>query len=541
MKLSFLGGAREVTGSCYLLELNGKKCLIDCGMSQGPDIYEKQTLQVNPSTISAVFLTHAHIDHSGLLPMLFKNGYKGKVYTTKPTKALAQIMLEDSAHIQESEAEWRNRKAKRSGGVSYKPIYTAEDVARMNSKGYKAVDYGQPIEVFKGLTATFYDAGHLLGSSTILLECTEGNTTKKVVFSGDIGNKRKPILRDPTLLTEADYVVCESTYGDRDGEPSCDQVGILADIIQRTLDRGGNVIIPSFAVGRMQEILFYLREIKEKGLVKGHKSFPVYVDSPLAVKATRIFQRRYDCFDRETTELINKGINPISFDNLICTESVEESKAINADTVPKVILSASGMCEAGRIRHHLKYNLWRAESTVVFVGYQVEGTLGRILLDGVEWVNLFGERVAVRSEIIKLPQTSSHADRKGLINWISAYNPKPSRVFVTHGEEKVAIGFADLLVKTYAINAVAPMHSSSWDLLRNECIDEGKPKKGKSGENINDDGNKYPKSGMFVRLEQAGKALMQVIEENRGGTNYDLRRFSEELEKLCERWKREDE
>lgn len=540
MKLSFLGAAREVTGSCYLLELNGKKCLIDCGMAQGPDIYENQSIPVNPATISAIFLTHAHIDHSGLLPMLFQNGYKGKVYTTKPTKALAQIMLEDSAHIQESEAEWRNRKAKRSGGEKYNPLYTAEDVVKMNAKGYKALEYGQTTEIFKGLTATFYDAGHLLGSSSILLECTEGGTTKKIVFSGDIGNVNKPILRDPTYLTEADYVITESTYGDRDGEPSCDQVGILADIIQRTLDRGGNVIIPSFAIGRLQEMLFYLREIKEKRLIQGHPHFPVYVDSPLAVKATRIFQRRFDCFDEETTELINRGINPIAFEDLICTESVEESKAINTDPVPKIILSASGMCEAGRIRHHLKYNLWRPESTVVFVGYQVEGTLGRILLDGAESVNLFGEKITVRSEIVKLPQTSSHADKSGLIKWIKSYDPKPSRVFVTHGEESVAVGYADLLVKEHGINGVAPMYSSVWDLSTNECIEEGKPKREKRKGKAEVKDNQYPKSGMFVRLEQAGRELIKVIEENRGGTNYDLKRFSEELEKLCKRWKRED-
>lgn len=539
MKLTFLGAAREVTGSCYLLEVNGKRCLIECGMAQGPDIYENQYVPVNPSTISAIFLTHAHIDHSGLLPMLFKNGYKGKVYTTKPTKALAQIMLEDSAHIQESEAEWRNRKAKRSGAGAYKPLYTAEDVVKMNAKGYKAVEYCQPIEVFKGLIATFYDAGHLLGSSSILLECTEGQTTKRIVFSGDIGNVNKPILRDPTLLTSADYVITESTYGDRDGEPSCDQVATLASIIQRTLDRGGNVIIPSFAIGRLQEMLYYLREIKERGLVKGHPHFPVYVDSPLAVKATRIFQRKYDCFDAETTEIINRGVNPIAFDDLICTESVEESKGINTDPIPKIILSASGMCEAGRIRHHLKYNLWRPESTVVFVGYQVEGTLGRILLDGIDSVNLFGEKIAVRSEIVKLPQTSSHADKSGLIRWIKSYQPKPIRVFVTHGEESVAVGYAKTLKEDYAIDAVAPMYNAVWNLSTNECIDEGKIKREKRKERVNSE-EQYPKSGMYVRLEQAGKELIKVIEENRGGTNYDLKRFSEELEKLCKRWKRED-
>ncbi|MBQ7652852.1 MAG: MBL fold metallo-hydrolase [Clostridia bacterium] len=534
MRLNVYGAAREVTGSCYMLEVGGKNILVDCGMVQGPDIYEEQKLAVSASSVHCMLLTHAHIDHSGLIPLLVRNGFKGKIYMTRPTRDLACLMLKDSAHIQESEADWRNRKAKRTGAAPYSPIYNSNDVLAA-IKQFKACDYETEYELFKGVRVRFYDAGHLLGSSSIYVEAEENGEKRRIVFSGDIGNKHKPILRDPTYLTQADYVLTESTYGDRRHGAECDHVKELADIIQRTLDRGGNVVIPSFAVGRMQEMLFYLRQIKDRKLILDHNDFPVYVDSPLAVEATKLFSKKYDCFQTDMLEYFEKGINPLSFSGLKLAVKVEDSKAINNDPTPKVILSASGMCEAGRIRHHLKYNLWKKESSVVFVGYQVEGTLGRALLDGAREVNLFGETVMVEAEICKLNATSSHADVDGLMEWISAYSPKPRRVFVTHGEESVAKSYAEKLVSELGINAVAPKYKSTWDLINDLCIDEGFDKKEKKEEK-----SEYPKSQAYKRLELAGKELVEVIKENQGGTNYDLKRFADELEKLCKRWKRED-
>jgi len=535
MKLTFLGAAREVTGSCYLLEVDGKSVLIDCGMVQGPDIYEEQKLSVNPSQIQCMLLTHAHIDHSGLIPMLVKNGFKGKIYMTRPTRDLACLMLKDSAHIQESEADWRNRKAKRAGLPLYEPLYNSNDVLA-SIKQFKACDYYVEYELFKGVKVRFNDAGHLLGSSCIELFLREDGEERKLVFSGDLGNKNKPILRDPDIITKADYVVTESTYGDRVHEKESDHVSELAKIIQRTLDRGGNVVIPSFAVGRMQEMLYFIREIKERRLVERHGDFPVYVDSPLAVEATKVFSKKYDCFDQKMQEILDSGINPLVFNGLKLAVKVEDSKAINNDPTPKVILSASGMCEAGRIRHHLKYNLWRKESTVVFVGYQVAGTLGRALLDGAKEVNIFGEEIKVGAEIVKLNATSSHADSVGLIEWISSYDPKPKRVFVTHGDADVSVFYANRLVTEFSQNAIAPKYKCSWDLINDICIDEGTDKKEAKPQKS----SPYPKSQAFARLEIAGKSLMNVIAQNQGGTNYDLKRFAEEVEKLCKRWKREE-
>lgn len=534
MKLTFYGATREVTGSCYLLEANGKNILIDCGMVQGPDMYEEQHLSFVASKIHAVLLTHAHIDHSGLLPLLAKNNFKGKIYATRPTRDLACIMLKDSAHIQESEAEWRNKRAKRAGIKHYQPIYTGKDVLNSN-KLFKGCDYDIEYEIYKGITIKFIDAGHLLGSASIQIKATENGEQRTVVFSGDIGNVNKPILRSPQTFSNADYVIMESTYGDRLHEAECDHVRELASIIQETFDKGGNVVIPSFAVGRMQEMLYYLREIKEKKLIVGHNNFPVYVDSPLAVEATKLFNKRYDCFGEEMTAMLEKGINPINFDDIHLAVSVEDSKAINYNTTPKVILSASGMCEAGRIRHHLKYNLWRKDSTIVFVGYQVTGTLGRMILDGAKTVNLLGETICVEASIRKLTSTSSHADLNGLLDWIGAYENKPKHVFVTHGDETSALSFANMLSQKGYV-AVAPEFCEVWDLISNECIKKGSPRKPKNNSKLTDDG--YPKSAMYLRLEQAGRTLSAVIRENQGGTNFDLGNFAEEIEKLIEKYRR---
>ena len=370
MKITFLGANHEVTGSCTLIEAAGQRFLIDCGMEQGKDVYENQPIPVAPGEIDWVLATHAHIDHTGMLPLLVRNGFRGKIYATKPTVELCGIMLRDSAHIQEFEAEWKNRKGQRSGAEPVEPMYTVQD-AEAAMKLFVGKAYEQRFQLAPGIEARFVDVGHLLGSASIELWITEGETTTKLVFSGDIGNLDQPIIKDPAYIKEADYAFMESTYGDRSHGPKPDYVSELTKILQRTFDRGGNVVIPSFAVGRTQEMLYFIREIKEKGLVKGHGNFPVYIDSPLAIEATRIFKDTDpDCFDADTRALLEKGIDPITFPGLRVTVTSDESRMINADRVPKVILSASGMCEAGRIRHHLKHNLWRPECTILFVGYQ---------------------------------------------------------------------------------------------------------------------------------------------------------------------------
>ena len=390
MKIQFLGATHEVTGSCTLLEVAGRSYLVDCGMEQGADIFENVPIPVNPGTIEAVFLTHAHIDHSGMLPKLYKDGFRGEIYSTRETANLCNIMLRDSAHIQESEAEWQNRKAKRSGGETYVPLYTMAD-AEQTLRQFAPYPYGVETRICEGIAVKFLDAGHLLGSASIYFTIEEAGEKRTLLCSGDLGNVNRPLIRDPQMPENADYVVIESTYGDRLQGPRPDYLGQLTAILQDTFDRGGNVVIPSFAIGRTQELLYLLRTIKEQNLIRGHENFPVYVDSPLAVEATKI----YSCgltgyYDKETLTLLNQGIDPIIFPDLKLSVTSDESKLINADKIPKVILSASGMCEAGRIRHHLKHNLWRSDSTVLFVGYQSNGTIGRKLVDGASSVRFFG-------------------------------------------------------------------------------------------------------------------------------------------------------
>ena len=431
MKLTFIGAAHEVTGSCTLLEACGKRILIDCGMEQGEDIYENCELPVSPADVDAICLTHAHIDHSGLIPAMAAKGFSGPVYATEAARQLCSIMLLDSAHIQESEAEWRNRKAQRAGEDPYVPLYTAADAMQAISL-FHPYDYGHPVDIFDGITICFSDAGHLLGSASILFTITEGGETRTVLFSGDLGNIDRPLIRDPEKPPYADYVVIESTYGDRIHGIRPDYVSQLTEILQETLDRGGNLVIPSFAIGRTQEMLYLIRIIKERSLIQGHDDFPVYVDSPLAVEATKIYQNDlFSYYDQETLDLLAQGINPISFPGLKLSITSEESKMINFDPAPKVILSASGMCEAGRIRHHLKHNLWREDSTVLFVGYQAEGTLGRKLINGADSVKLFGEQIQVQCRIASLAGISGHADRDMLLGWLGSVTPAPKQVYLS--------------------------------------------------------------------------------------------------------------
>ena len=411
MKLMFIGADHEVTGSCHYVEACGKRFLVDYGMEQGKNVYENAELPVNPSEIDFVLLTHAHIDHSGLLPLLYANGFRGSVIATKATKDLCDIMLRDSAHIQEFEAEWKNRKARRSGKPEEPPLYTMDDAVSVMEQ-FKGCQYNEKLEVSRGISVRFTDIGHLLGSASIEVWLTEADTQKKIVFSGDIGNNNQPLIKDPHYTESADYVVMESTYGDRFHESHPDYVGELAGLIQKTFDRGGNVVIPSFAVGRTQELLYYIRQIKEERRVKNHGDFAVYVDSPLAVEATNVFQENiHDTFDEDAMALINQGINPITFSNLKLSITSNDSKAINFDEERKVIISASGMCEAGRIRHHLKHNLWKPENTIVFVGYQAYGTLGRALVEGAKEVRLFGETIKVEADVVRLEGMSGHADK----------------------------------------------------------------------------------------------------------------------------------
>lgn len=437
MKLMFIGADHEVTGSCHYVEACGKRFVVDYGMEQGVNIYENAELPVSAAKLDFVLLTHAHIDHSGMLPLLYARGFRGPIYATKATTDLCQIMLRDSAHIQEFEAEWRNRKAKRSGKPEIIPVYTMEDAVNVMDQ-FIPCSYKDRTEVCKGIEIRFTDIGHLLGSASIEVWLNEENVQKKLVFSGDIGNTNQPLIKDPHYTDEADYVIMESTYGDRFHEKHPNYVDELAEVIQRTFDRKGNVVIPSFAVGRTQELLYYIRQIKSEELVKNHGDFKVIVDSPLAVEATQIFNKDVEeTYDEDAMELVRRGINPITFSNLQLSVSTEESKAINFDEEPKVIISASGMCDAGRVRHHLKHNLWDPKNTIVFVGYQAYGTLGRALVEGAKEVKLFGETIKVQAEILRLEGISGHADKKGLIRWIREFEKQPEMVFVVHGEDKV--------------------------------------------------------------------------------------------------------
>lgn len=538
MKLTFLGATHEVTGSCFYLEAGGKKILIDCGMEQGPDEYENQEIPVAASEIDMVLLTHAHIDHSGRLPLLYQLGFRGAIHATEATRDLCNIMLKDSAHIQMFEAEWKNRKGKRAGREAVAPLYDMEDALGAISclAGHP---YHEKTELAPGIVIRFVDAGHLLGSSSIEVWVTEEDCERKLVFSGDIGNDNQPLIRDPEYLKEADYVVMESTYGDRSHGEKPDYVKELSEIIQETFDRGGNLVIPSFAVGRTQEMLYFIRKIKEDRMIRGHESFEVYVDSPLAVEATHIFMKhQYDDFDEEALELIGRGINPITFQGLKTTVSSEESKLINLDNRPKVILSASGMCEAGRIKHHLKHNLWRPESTVLFVGYQACGTLGRILVEGAERVKIFGEEIEVRAEIRRMSGMSSHADQDGLVRWIRSFEEKPKKVFIVHGEDRVCDSFAHRLREEYGFDTMAPYSGTVYDLKDNVCVDEGKPVRvTRTAVSIS-----TPKqargNSVYARLWAAGQRLLTVIRHNEGGANKDLAKLTGQINSLCDKWDR---
>lgn len=530
MILQFVGADHQVTGSAHYVECNGKRFLVDYGMEQGSITYESKGLPCNEADLDFVLLTHAHVDHSGMLPLLYARGFRGKVYTTFATRDLCAIMLRDCAHIQLQEAEWKSRKKKRTDSMSeeVKPLYTMEDADGI-IKLLVPCSYGKIIELAEGVKARFTDVGHLLGSASIEVFLTEDGVHKKVVFSGDIGNKNQPLIKNPTYTEEADYVVMESTYGDRLHEKAkTNSIEDLAQIIEEALNAGGNVVIPSFAVGRTQELLYFIKQIKEKGLVR-YKDFPVYMDSPLAVDATEIFEKNVsECFDEEALKLAASGKNPLVFPGLNLAITSEESKAINFDDEPKVIISASGMCEAGRIRHHLKHNLWRPECTILFVGYQALGTLGRALLEGANEVKLFGEPISVRAKIMTLPGLSGHADKDGLIEWVSAFKKKPEKVFVVHGDDMCVEVFAEYLNRAMGISAYAPYSGTVFNLITGAIEYEASGvKKTKKLQGISD---------AFARLLAAGQRLLAVINKNKEHANKDLAKFTSQINALADKW-----
>lgn len=532
MKLSFFGADQCVTGSCHCIEANGKKILIDCGLQQGRDEIDNAEFPFSPGSVDYVLVTHVHIDHSGRIPLLVKQGFQGRILTTRLTGDLMKIMLLDSAHIQEQDAEWKNRKGERAGAPHVEPLYTIEDAQRVN-EFLTTCEYGQTVDLCRGVKVRFVDAGHLLGSASIIMDITENNIDKRIVFSGDLGNINQPIIRDPTHIYGADYVVMESTYGDRNHDAVWSYTADFAQIIDETMAKGGNVVIPSFAVGRTQELLYFIRQIKDQKMVRSNPDFPVYIDSPLAREATQIFAGDlHGYLDEDALKLVADGTHMFNFPNLRMTSSVEESKALNEDGIPKVIISASGMCDAGRIRHHLKHNLWRPECSVVFVGYQGEGTLGRYLLDGATSVKMFGEVIAVKAKIVNYTGLSSHADRDHLISWISDFKePKPQHVFVVHGDREVAPYFAKTIAGL-GFEAHAPQYTETYDLgtctqLAKGYLPERKVK------TFHGQAKSTP---AYERLVAVGQLVVEAIKRSKGRDNKSLANFADQLRKLLEKW-----
>jgi len=530
MELTFYGAAREVTGSCYCIRAGGVRFLVDCGLQQGRDVKDSQGLPFNACDIDFVILTHAHIDHSGRLPLLVKEGFNGKIYAIKATCDLLSIMLRDSAQIQEMDAKWENKKGIRAGKNKVEPLYTMAD-AEKTLKYLVPCEYGKMEQLSDSVKFNFVDAGHILGSSSVEVFLSEKTTSKKIVFSGDIGNTDQPIIRDPRYIEEADYVVMEATYGDRNHEKTSSSISVLADILDKTLSGGGNVIIPSFAVGRTQGVLYLLREIKGKRLVPS-PGFPVYVDSPLASEATKLYEDDLILYgDRQTKDILEKGHNPISFPDLSFTDSTEESIALNHDPVPKVIISSSGMCEGGRIKHHLKHNLWRKECSVVFVGYQACDTLGRMLLDGAEKVTIYGEEIAVRAAIYNFTGLSAHADKDGLLKWINNFSKKPEKVFVIHVEDSVSEKFVGTLNGS-GFSADAPLYMSTYDLSSGMLAVPGIEIEKKALYTEKPGGV----SPACDKLIGAHEQLARIIHNKRGASNKDLERFAEDIIKLNKTW-----
>ena len=476
MKITFLGATKTVTGSNFLVEGAGKKFLVDCGMYQGSaaDEYENEApFLYNIQEIDFMLLTHAHIDHSGRIPKLYNEGFRKPVIATKATCDLCSIMLPDSGHIQEMEAEWKNKKRERRGEKPIPPLYTAEDAAK-SIEIFKPVQYNEIVDIDENIKARFNDAGHMLGSAIIEVWITENGKQEKVVFTGDLGNNDIPLLSPPTMISDADYLIMESTYGDRLHMRNDDKATIFLDVVYETLEKGGTVVIPSFAVGRTQEILYELNRIKaeshDEEFQKKYKrlmSIPVYVDSPLAISATEVFKENMNLFNEETQAIINEGDNPLDFSGLKFTRTAEESKALNESQESSIIISASGMCEVGRIKHHLKHHLWEPNSTILFVGYQAPGTLGRKIVEGAKTVKIFGEEIAVNARIEYIEGYSGHADQEWLMNFVYSFTTPPKHIFLVHGEPEGQRVLKEKLEENTQIPITIPEFAECYELKDN--------------------------------------------------------------------------
>ena len=473
MKITFLGATKIVTGSSFLVEAAGKKFLVDCGLYQGKAELEEQNYRefdYNPAEIDFMLLTHAHIDHSGRIPKLYNDGFKGPIYAHKATCDLCQIMLPDSGHIQEMEAEWKNKKRIRKGQPTRGPLYTAEDALKC-MEIFVPVKYDEIIQVSENIYVRFNDAGHMLGSSTIEIWAKEDGKETKAVFSGDLGNNDIPLLSEPTMIDNCDYLVMESTYGSRLHIRNDQKAELFLKIVSETIDNGGTVVIPSFAVGRTQEILYEINKIKEnrndEEFLREYRTLmkvPVYVDSPLAISATQVFKENMDLFEDEVKEEMERGNNPLEFPGLKFTQTAEESKALNESDEPAIIISASGMCDVGRIKHHLKHNIWNPKSTILFVGYQAPGTLGYEIVNGAKKVTIFGEEFAVNARIEYIEGYSGHADQEWLMNFVYSFYNKPKHIFLVHGEEESQEVLRNKILENTGIGVTIPEYGETYQL-----------------------------------------------------------------------------
>jgi len=530
MKVEFLGGVRTVTGSATLLEKGSLKWLVDCGMFQGNKENEERNWDLHPyhaRNLSFVLLTHAHIDHSGLIPKLVKEGFRGRVICTQATLDLCEVMLQDSGHIQEMEAEWENRKGRRAGKREAIPLYTMKDAEKC-LRSFKAVNYGEIIQVADGVKVRFQDAGHILGSAIVEIWVEEGGEEKKLIFSGDLGNSDQPLIRDPSIIEKGDFLWLESTYGDRLHKTRGETVQELLKIIQEAIAHQAKVVIPAFAVERTQNIIYTLGQFIRKGAIP---PIPIYIDSPLAISATEIFKRNSDCFDQETKALLSGGENPLDIPGIVYTKTTEESKAINEDPRPGIIVSASGMCDSGRIKHHLKHHLWREASHIVIIGYQAEGTIGRRIVDGAKRVRLFGEEIAVKAHIHTLGGFSAHADQKGLLDWFSHLHHPGLEVFVNHGEEKISMKLAQLLRDQFKVQTTVPQWREKKVLfgLEERAMPEEIKKEFPPEESL---------TTLLNHLDRTYKRLRRKLrrEKKRGEGGYDPKRLKslEEIKRKLE-------
>ena len=522
MRVTFLGGVRTVTGSATLLEKGSLKWLVDCGMFQGSKEHEERNWNLQAyqaKDLSFILLTHAHIDHSGLIPKLVKDGFGGKVICTRATLDLCEVMLQDSGHIQEMEAEWQNRKGKRAGKDEAIPLYTAEDAAK-SLRHFQTVSYDETSQLTDGVKVRFQDAGHILGSAIIEIWVEEAGAERKIVFSGDLGNSDQPLVRDPSVVEQGDFLWLESTYGDRLHKSREETVHELLQIVREAIASRAKVVIPAFAVERTQDIIYTLGQFIRKGSIP---PIPIYIDSPLAISTTEIFKRNSDCFDQETKDLLSSGENPLDIPGIRYTQTTEDSKAINEDTGTGIIISASGMCDSGRIKHHLKHHLWREESHIVFIGYQAEGSVGRRIIDGAKTVKLFGEEIAVKAHIHTLGGFSAHADQKGLLDWVSHIRNPDLQVFVNHGEEKVSLEFSQLVNQQCHFKTTV----SQWKEKRvlfgdeGEAIPEERVEEGIPPQDVF--------SVLFKNLDRAYKRLRRKLkkEKKKGESFYDPKHLKE--------------